>query len=72
MSQKLPVNNFEWIRDISQFNEDFIKNYFKESDEEYFLKVDVQYPEKLLDLYNDLPFLSERMKIEKPEKHVTN
>ena len=26
MSQKLPVNNFEWIKDTSQFNEDFIKN----------------------------------------------
>ena len=26
MSQKLPVNNFEWIKDPSQFNEDFIKN----------------------------------------------
>ena len=26
MSQKLPVNNFEWINDTSQFNEDFIKN----------------------------------------------
>ena len=26
MSQKLPVNNFEWIEDTSQFNEDFIKN----------------------------------------------
>ena len=25
MSQKLPVNNFEWTKDISQFNEDFIK-----------------------------------------------
>ena len=25
MSQKLPVNNFEWIEDTSQFNEDFIK-----------------------------------------------
>ena len=24
-SQKLPVNNFEWIEDISQFNEDFIE-----------------------------------------------
>ena len=24
MSQKLPLNNFEWIEDISQFNEDFI------------------------------------------------
>ena len=27
MSQKLPVNNFQWIKDTSQFNEDFIKNY---------------------------------------------
>ena len=26
MSQKLPVNKFEWIEDTSQFNEDFIKN----------------------------------------------
>ena len=25
MSQKLSVNNFEWIEDTSQFNEDFIK-----------------------------------------------
>ena len=27
MSQKLPVNNFEWIKYTSQYNEDFIKNY---------------------------------------------
>ena len=25
MSQKLPVNNFEWIKDTSQFIEDFIR-----------------------------------------------
>ena len=25
MLQKIPVNNFEWIKDTSQFNEDFIK-----------------------------------------------
>ena len=25
MSQKLPVNNFQWIKDTSQFKEDFIK-----------------------------------------------
>ena len=29
-SQKLPVNNFEWIKDTFQFNEDFIKNYDEE------------------------------------------
>ena len=27
MSVKLPVNNFEWIKDTSQSIEDFIKNY---------------------------------------------
>ena len=26
MLQKLPVNNFELIKDNSQFNEDFLKN----------------------------------------------
>ena len=72
MSQKLPVNNFEWIKDTSQFNEDFIKNYNEESDEGYFLEVDVQYLEKLHELHNDLPFLPERMKIEKVEKLVAN
>ena len=62
MSQKLPVNNFEWIEDTSQFNEDFIKNCNEESDEGYFLE-DVQYPEKLQELHNYLPFLLERMKL---------
>ena len=61
MSQKLPVNNFGRIKDTSQFNEDFIKNYNEESDERYFFKADAQYPEKLHELYNDLLFLPERM-----------
>ena len=39
MSQMLPVNNFEWINDTYQFDEDFIKNYNEESDEGYFLKL---------------------------------
>ena len=68
MSQKLPVNNFEWIKDTSQFNEDFIKNYNEESDEGYFLEVDVQYLEKLGKLHNDLLFLPEKIKIEKVKK----
>ena len=65
MSQKHPVNNFEWIENTSQFDEDFIKNYKEESDKGYFLEVVVQYTEKLHKLHNDLPFLPERMKIEK-------
>ena len=27
MSQKLPVNGFKWVEDLSLFNESFIKNY---------------------------------------------
>ena len=27
MSQKLPLNNYEWIKGNSKFNEDFIENY---------------------------------------------
>ena len=69
---KLPVNNFDWIKDTSQFNEDFKKNYNEESDKECFLEVDVQYFKKSQELHNDLPFLHKRMKIEKVEKLITN
>ena len=72
MLQKLPINKFEWIEETSQFNEDFIKNYNEESDEGYFLDVYVEYPEKLHELHNDLPFLPERNKIKKVEKLDTN
>ena len=56
---------------MNQFNKDFI-NYNEESDGRYSLEVDVQYPEKLLELHNDVPFLPERMNIEKVEKLVAN
>ena len=56
MLQKLPVNNFEWTKDTCQFNEDFIKSYNEESDEGYFLEVDIQYPEKVQEFYNDYHF----------------
>ena len=56
MLQKLPVNNFEWIKDTSQFNEGFIKSCNEETDEGYFLEVDVQYLEKLCKFRNDVPF----------------
>ena len=72
MFQKLPVNNFEWIDDTSQFNKDFIKNYNEESDKGCFLEADVQYPEKLHELHNDLRFLPNRMKIRKVEKLLAN
>ena len=63
ISQKHPVNNFEWIKDTSQFNEEFIKNYNGESDGGHFLEVDVQYFKKLHERLNDLQFLPERKRI---------
>ena len=55
MSQKLPINNFEWVKGTSQLYKDFIKNYNEESDEGYFLEVNVQDLEKLQEIHNDLP-----------------
>ena len=54
IQQKLQVNNFEWIKDTSHFNEDFIKSYNEESD--YFLEVNVQYIQTLHELHNDYNF----------------
>ena len=68
MLQRLPVDNFGWIKDNYQFNEDFIKTQNEQSDEGYFFEVDVQYLEKLHERHNDLSFLPERIKIEKVEK----
>ena len=40
MPQKLPANDFEWVKeeDLSQFSEDFIKDYDGNSNNGYFLK----------------------------------
>ena len=54
MSQKLLVNYFKQVKDISEFDESFIKNYNKERDEGYFFEVNVQCPEILHNLHNDL------------------
>ena len=42
MSQKLPVDGFEWVKNTSKFSEMFIKNYDENSDERYILEVDVE------------------------------
>ena len=70
MSQKLPVNGFEWVKNLSNFNEDFIKKYDKNSNTGHFLKVDVEYPKVLFNSHKDLPFLPESKKIENVEKLV--
>ena len=74
MSKKLPVNGFKWLdsNKINKINEDFIKNYNENDNKGYILEVDVKYPKRSHKLHSDLPFLSERMKIDKCNKLVCN
>ena len=72
MSQKLPVNNFNWVKNKSKIDEKVIKNYDEDSDKGYIFEVDAEYPRRLHELHSDLPFLPERMKIDKCKKLVCN
>ena len=72
MSQKLPVNGFKRINDVTEIDEEFTKNYDEDNDKAYILKVDVKYARKLHDLHSDLPFLPKRMKYDKNKKLVCN
>ena len=69
MSKKLPINGFMCCDDyLLDFNKEFIKNYEGNSDERYFLLVDIKYPKTLLGSHKELPFSPERKKLEKVEK----
>ena len=76
MSKKLLVNGFKWIDNNETaglvINEDFIKNYNENNDKGHIFEVDVKYPKRLHDLHSDLPFLSERMEVNKCKKLVCN
>ena len=72
MSQKLRVNNLNWVKNKSKIDEKFIKNYDEDSDKGYIFEAEVEYPRRLHDLHSDLPFLPERMKIDKCKKLVCN
>ena len=50
-------------QNTSKFNKDFIKNCNEQSNKRYFLEIDVQYTEKLHELYHDLLCSPERIKI---------
>ena len=70
MSQKLPVNGFKWVKNLSKFNQDFINEYDEDCNTGYFLEVDVVHPKTLFNSNKDLTFLPERKKVEKVEKII--
>ena len=52
MSQKLPVNGFKWIEDLSEFNERFIKFIMKIVIEDIFLKQMLSIRKILIKIYH--------------------
>ena len=68
MSQPLPAGGFRWV----DVNPNEISELSARTDKGYLLEVDVRYPTELHDSHNDLPFMCERMKINKVEKLVPN
>ena len=65
MSQKLPVNGFKWVKNLSEFNKDFIKNYDENSDKGYFLKVDVEHQKSYLIAIKIYHFYPKEKKLKK-------
>ena len=73
--QKVSVNGFKLVEEVSKFKEDFIKNYDEDSNKGYFLEIRVEYPKHFfngvaLSLHSDLPFLPKRNKIKNYVVHV--
>ena len=55
-------------KNVSKFGEHFTESSDEGSNKGYILEIDVEYPKDLHNLHNNLPFLSERMKIKKCNK----
>ena len=69
--QNLPTHEFKWKKgeDFTPEKSDELAKKYKRG---YILEVDVAYPKELHENHNELPFLTERMKIGRVEKVVPN
>ena len=73
MSQPLPTQvGFKWEKEVERFTTKKIAKLVKNGRKGYLLEVDVEYPEELHEMHNNLPFMPEKMKINKVEKLVPN
>ena len=63
MSQPLPVSDFKWIKNVSNFTSDFILNYDENSSVAYIFGATVRYSEKLHGKHKYLPFLPKMVDI---------
>ena len=68
MSQPLSTGGFRWV----DVNPNEIFELATRTDKGYILEVDVSYPKELHNPHNDLPFMCERIEINRVEKLVPN
>ena len=72
MAQKLPSQGFQWKKKVEEFTPEKVDELVRKDKEGYLPEVDVEYPKKLHENHNELPFLAEKMIISKVEKLVPN
>ena len=70
MITMLPIGGFKWD-DAKIYTEDIIKSYNINSKYGAVLEVDIEYPKELHKYHSELPFLCERVKLNKTKKLVT-
>ena len=60
MSEYLPYEKFEWVKNVDEFD---VMSINKRSDVGYFLEVDLEYPNKLHELHNDYSLAPEKLAV---------
>ena len=71
MINNLPTHGFKW-KEGEDFTPEKIDELVKKDERGYLLEVDVEYPMGIHENHNELPFLTEGMKIGRVEKLVSN
>ena len=71
MSQPLPTGGFRWVKCDGNPNR-LVEKFAAKKDLGYLLEVDVSYPKELHDLYNYLPFMCTKLRINGVEKLIPN
>ena len=60
MSEYLPYGEFEWLKNVDKFD---VNSINKKSEIEYFLEVDLEYPDNSHELHNDYLLAPEKLAV---------
>ena len=62
MRQYLPISDFKWVKNINEVQQKLMRRK-SNSSTGYILEVDLEYPKKLHDMFNDFPLAPENINI---------